>query len=55
MATGAAATAVGAQALDVTRHVIAGGAGVSSGGNFSVAGSISQREDNEGQVSILFV
>lgn len=42
VATGAAATVVGAQALDITRHVIAGGGGVSSAGNFSVAGSIGQ-------------
>lgn len=32
----------GAQTLDVTRHVVAGGGGNSSGGNFSVRGTVGQ-------------
>lgn len=32
----------GAQTLDVTRHVVAGGGGQSSGGDFSMSGTVGQ-------------
>ena len=32
----------GAQTLDVTRHVVAGGGGHSSGGSFSMSGTVGQ-------------
>lgn len=36
------AAGAGAQTLDVTRHVVAGGGGHSVGGNFSMSGTVGQ-------------